>query len=386
MKRQKTKYVGVYARTSTARPYHNGKPDTCFDVTFKAVGRKIWKKVGWRSEGYTAVLASHIRAEHIQGKRHHLTTNMTFADAWGLYDREWLTPNVDGAITDRSRCTLHLLPSLGPLLLNKISPLDLERLKLDLHKKGLAPQTVRHCLALVRRVYRKLSAWGKWSGPMPTDSVKFPHVDNKRYRWLQHDEAQTLLTEIKRRSLQTHNIALISLHTGLRAGEIHALTGERIDLRTSTIQILDTKTGRNRTAYMTPTVKAMLQEINPTPGELVFKSRDNTRIKAVSRAFSRAVDALDLNQGIDDRRGRVVFHTLRHTYGSWLAKAGLGPHRIGELMGHSNHETTKRYAHLCPSQQSQSAALVQAVANGQQFSAHQPSAPNDFVDMRQFPA
>lgn len=59
--REKTKYTGVYYRTSSTKRY-DGKPDVCFDIAYKLEGKLIWEKVGWRSEGYTAVLASEIRA------------------------------------------------------------------------------------------------------------------------------------------------------------------------------------------------------------------------------------------------------------------------------------------------------------------------------------
>ena len=41
MERDRTKYLGVYQRQSDTRTY-NGKPDVCFDVTFKRDGKKIW--------------------------------------------------------------------------------------------------------------------------------------------------------------------------------------------------------------------------------------------------------------------------------------------------------------------------------------------------------
>ena len=67
--REKTKYTGVYVRTSTTRRYQ-GKPDACFEFTYKADGKLIWEKVGWKSEGYTAVLARELRAERIRQFRH----------------------------------------------------------------------------------------------------------------------------------------------------------------------------------------------------------------------------------------------------------------------------------------------------------------------------
>ncbi|OQA92180.1 MAG: Tyrosine recombinase XerD [Elusimicrobia bacterium ADurb.Bin231] len=43
------------------------------------------------------------------------------------------------------------------------------------------------------------------------------------------------------------------------------------------------------------------------------------------------------------------FHTLRHTFASSLAIAGVDLYRISKLLGHSSIKTTEIYAHLQPS-------------------------------------
>lgn len=44
----------------------------------------------------------------------------------------------------------------------------------------------------------------------------------------------------------------------------------------------------------------------------------------------------------------VSWHSLRHTFGSRLAMAGVPLRHIAELMGHSSMQVTMRYAHLSP--------------------------------------
>ena len=65
--------------------------------------------------------------------------------------------------------------------------------------------------------------------------------------------------------------------------------------------------------------------------------------------FRSAVDRL-FNTELEskDSKNRVVFHTLRHTFASWLAMDGMPIYTIQRLMGHKDISQTLRYAKLSP--------------------------------------
>jgi site-specific recombinase XerD len=81
-------------------------------------------------------------------------------------------------------------------------------------------------------------------------------------------------------------------------------------------------------------------------GTLIFRDRLGKHIGEVSAAFARVVDRIDLNAGIEDPRRKVCFHTLRHTYGSWLVESGVDIYTVKELLGHKTLAMTIRYCHI----------------------------------------
>lgn len=90
--------------------------------------------------------------------------------------------------------------------------------------------------------------------------VKLPKFDNRLMRFLTTKEAQDLLETLKGVSAELYISALLALFCGLRAGEIHSLTWADIDFTHDTIFLRDPKGGKNRHAYMTPTLRVYFRK------------------------------------------------------------------------------------------------------------------------------
>jgi integrase len=189
---------------------------------------------------------------------------------------------------------------------------------------------------------------GLVSEESPTKAVKIPKVENKRVRFLSPEEAGDLLEYLKRGNRTIHDMAFLSLFSGMRFGEIKSLKWGAVDLDRGFITVFDAK-GGSRMAFMTPEVRDMFNaRTRGDPESLVFPTHDGREYSSTPTDFRDAVKAMGFNDGINDRRQKVVFHTLRHSHASWLAEAGTDIYTIGKLLGHSTVQMSARYAHLGP--------------------------------------
>lgn len=378
--RKATKYPGVYERAASAQTF-KGKPDIAFDIAYRHEGRKVWEKVGWLSEGYSAQLAADIRSERIRSKRHgeelphQKKRAVTFGELAAKY-LKWSAANkTRKGIDDQSRYDCHL-KRFADNRLDEISPFDLEKLKSDMGKAKMAPKTIAHCLGLIRSMYNRAAAWNLYQGPNPVAKVKMPVVQNARDRFLSFEEAEILLTELKRNPRyknaykpledpKLHDIALLSLHTGARASEIFNLKGQDIDFQNGLITLRDTKNTETRYAPMTAKAREVLKARRPdNPSAHVFTDGSGRRIKEVSNAFERVIERLKFNEGVADPRQRVCFHTLRHSFASWLAIQGTPILTIARLMGHKSISMSERYSHLSPDHKRDAINGLEAAING----------------------
>ncbi len=81
-----------------------------------------------------------------------------------------------------------------------------------------------------------------------------------------------------------------------------------------------------------------------------------------SNTFAKVIKALGFNDGLTDRRQKVVFHTLRHTFCSWLAIREFPCTPLENLLGHSSLEMTKTLFSPVSRHQTQGLSHVEVMA------------------------
>lgn len=240
-------------------------------------------------------------------------------------------------------------PVIGNTPLKDVKPFAIEKIKKNLLAAGKTPRSLQYIFATIRQAWNMARRDGLLMGDSPTKQVKVPKVDNRRVRFLSHDEAETLLKALQDKDPLTHDLALLSLHTGLRMGEMASLKWSHINLDRGIITVMDPKGGEGRAAFMTEKVKVMFEAMKRRePDDYVFTGKRGDRLKDTPIVFFEVVADLGLNKGITDRRQRVCFHTCRHSFASWHVTAGTDIYTVKSLLGHSVIAMTERYSHLAP--------------------------------------
>ncbi|MGE4421490.1 MAG: tyrosine-type recombinase/integrase [Pseudodesulfovibrio sp.] len=233
--------------------------------------------------------------------------------------------------------------------LREITINHVNKVKAALLKAERAPRTMQAVFRTFSMVWNAARDAGIVEGRCPTalKSFKLPKVDNEKQRYLSPDEAENLLGCVRAKSGQSADMALVSLESGLRFGEIAALTWGAVDLEGRTILCLNTKGKRDRVVPMTERLHGLFSGMERGgDGELVFPTRLGTRHEQVPSAFVRGVAESKLNQDVDDPKMKVSFHTLRHSYASRLVKQGVSLYHVQKLLGHSTPVMTARYSKL----------------------------------------
>jgi len=147
------------------------------------------------------------------------------------------------------------------------------------------------------------------------------------------------------------DLVLFAAYTGLRQGELRKLRAWDFDFRMEQPIIhvggtpeSRTKTNNYRQVGLNDRLLPMVHRLldGARPNDLVFGDYWYNRQK-VSRDFNRVREFL-MHEDPTVTRGHV-FHTLRHSYGTWQIAAGTPVMFVKQTMGHSNVKTTERYIH-----------------------------------------
>jgi integrase len=164
--------------------------------------------------------------------------------------------------------------------------------------------------------------------------------NNERIRFLSASEMPRLLDATKQSSWEKlYLLVLLGLTTGARKGELLKLCWSNIDVDKKVAYTGITKNGDRKAIPLLPNVLAELNRYISQPNHLVFCS---PKIPTKKYCFESRWQIALKEARIND----FHFHDLRHSCASYLVQNNATLVEVGDVLGHRDLRTTRRYAHL----------------------------------------
>jgi integrase len=284
---------------------------------------------------------------------------------------------------DRVKCNY---PDLLPQPMSEITIKKIERWRIAKLQAGLKPTTINRAVNSLRAVLTKATEWDVIS-QHPLSGLKSLTVDNApKARYLSTEEETALYEalaardgELKAGRARGNNyrqargypllpdlenltyadrmapLVILSLKTGMRRGELFDLEWSSVNLdnRVVTVNAESAKSRRTRHIPLSATAFTAInawRDQYPDAIGLVFPADDGGRLDNVRKSWATILD----KAGISHFR----WHDMRHDFASKLVMAGVPLNTVRELCGHSNLNTTLRYAHLASDHKTDAVALL----------------------------
>ncbi len=269
----------------------------------------------------------------------------TLSRFWTDQYLPWLKTRKKSWHADEIYFGKHIGPALGDKPLDKISPLDVERMLSGL-KKGLSPrgkpyaaQTIKHQLVLLSRILTIAIQWGKYPGPNPCTKVKPPKINNQVTGHLTPDETTRLLAVLDSyHDRQAAGLVKLALLSGLRRSELFRLTWADVDLSRSLVALKNPKGGKDAVLPLSAAAVELLKSL-PRDADYIFPNPAGGMRTTINRPWANIKEAAALP---DDFR----FHDLRHHFASHLVSNGVSLYAVQALLNHKTPAMTARYSHL----------------------------------------
>lgn len=240
-----------------------------------------------------------------------------------------------------------------PVSIEKLPLASIDASVVAAFKSSFGPRsakTINNVLGYLRGALNRAHEWGLAPQPPKFREIKYQRREMPYYTFEQLDNLIRIARGLKPRHLA---MVVLGADAGLRAGEMVALTWDKVDLERRVVIVgrsetkgveSGTKGKRSRTVPLTSrAVEALtrLKVVSAGRGR-VFVSKESTANQDTFKWWMRQIEKV----GKLPITGRI--HILRHTFCSHLAMRGASARQIQELAGHQSVTTSERYMHLHP--------------------------------------
>jgi integrase len=370
------KYNGVYLNHLT-----NG--DVSYTVTFKdEVGKKVFFKIGLKSKGITEIYAYNKRNEFIhqvrlgedpiaKKKKQSILSLDTLAKVYFddkrcmkcQHCKQFLTlhateklKNTTLVCSDRkvkhqyNKYVKHLQVKFGSTHVPSLKKDDIHKLRQSLQAQEKSENTINGIIQLLSAIINYSIKQKELKLINPCVGIAKLSTDSNRERYLTTSEVKELLSHID--DPRALLFLKLSLSTGGRLQTILHIKKKDINLSRNSITLKDIKNNSTYNGFINDELKSILaNHIKDLRADDYVVGGRATRLStnAMSITIRPVLNKLfNVGLSVNDRKNRVVIHTLRHTFASHLAINGTPIFTIQKLMNHRDIKMTMRYAKLAP--------------------------------------
>ena len=289
-------------------------------------------------------LAAVARGEDPQAVKFKRRSAPTLKDLWDRFEQEHLPLRKPHTQYDYRRIWIGILEvRFGNERVEALSSSEVDRFHKSLSTR---PYRANRALALLSRLMNLAEVWEmRQQHTNPCRAVdKF--AEKPRQRFLSQSEIQAMneaaeaLVVEQRISPGAANSIKLLLLTGARVSEILGAKWVWVDRERKVIALPDSKTGK-KLIYLSGAALEVLDQqcVLSTNSEFVFPSRDEGKhFVGLPKNWAKVCDRAGLEG--------VRLHDLRHTAASIAVGQGASLPLIGKLLGHTQAQTTLRYAHV----------------------------------------
>lgn len=271
-----------------------------------------------------------------------LTRRAVSRDVNRIYESRW---GIFAAWMERNRPTARALADVDA---------DTARAFMREIRAKSSPKTFNDYRALLSQVWRVLDADAGLEGFNPWREIAPLEKETHTRRELTAEELARVVGPLEG---EWRTLFALGIYTGLRLGDCLALTWGAVDLVRGFIQWTPHKTKAHGTVVRIPLFPALASILAETPAA----KRRGLIVPGLAADYARCTppfcrrikslfEAAGIETQADGAKGRkaveVGFHSLRHTFVSLCANAGVPLHIVQAIVGHSNAAMTAHYFHV----------------------------------------
>ena len=255
---------------------------------------------------------------------------------------------------DRQMLENLIKPRLGQLTLSGIGRRDIEALHQSLKA---TPYRANRVLSLLSSMFVKAMDW-KWLLANPAKGIRRYHED-RRESWLTTDQLTGLDKALDSYGKDSADAIRLLILTGAREGEVLSAEWSQFDLERCVWTKPSHHTKEKKIEHVPLSSAALLvlnRMVKAKSSEFLFPGRKKEKARRTIRrpwVQSCRMAGLATEYKIQGKRKELTrwrpivrIHDLRHTYASHLVSRGVSLPTVGRLLGHTQPQTTARYAHL----------------------------------------